>query len=123
MTGSRVNTKIVDLPYSIVNLDDAFFKDFSVQILDENMTYIGGLTGLNIGGSFNLRGFASTSMLRDGFYRLGRYGLSNIERVEVIRGPNAAIYGRSSPGGMVNFISLQPSKETQQSISYAQGSF
>jgi iron complex outermembrane receptor protein len=123
MTGSRVNTKIADLPYSIVNLDDAFFKDFSVQILDENMTYIGGLTGLNIGGSFNLRGFASTSMLRDGFYRLGRYGLSNIERIEVIRGPNAAVYGRSSPGGMVNFISLQPSKDTQQSISYSQGSF
>jgi iron complex outermembrane receptor protein len=123
MTGSRVNTKIADLPYSIVNLDDAFFKDFSVQILDENMTYIGGLTGLNIGGGFNLRGFASTSMLRDGFYRLGRYGLSNIQRVEVIRGPNAAVYGRSSPGGMVNFISLQPSKETQQSISYSQGSY
>jgi iron complex outermembrane receptor protein len=123
MTGSRVNTKIVDLPYSIVNLDNDFFKDFSIQILDENMTYIGGLTGIGIGGGFDLRGFSSTSMLRDGFYRLGRYGLSNIERIEVIRGPNAAIYGRSSPGGMINFISLQPDKETQQSVSYTQGSF
>ena len=123
MAGSRINTKISDLPYSIVNLTNDFFKDYGVQILDENMTYIGGLTGINIGGGFNLRGFSSTSMLRDGFYRLGRYGLSNIERIEIIRGPNAAIYGRSSPGGMINFISLQPSKETQQSISYSQGSY
>ena len=87
------------------------------------MTYIGGLTGINIGGGFNLRGFASTSMLRDGFYRLGRYGLSNIERIEIIRGPNAAIYGRSSPGGMINYISLPPDKETRQSISVSDGSY
>jgi iron complex outermembrane receptor protein len=123
MTGSRVNTPIVDLPYSIVNLTDEFFKDYGITILDENMTYIGGLTGINIGGSFNLRGFSSTSQLRDGFYRLGRYGLSNISRVEIIRGPNAAIYGRSSPGGMINFVSLQPSKETQQNLTLLDGSY
>src|ERR1044071_4976078 len=45
MTGSRVNTKIIDLPYSIVNLTTEFFKDFNIDVLDENMTYIGGLTG------------------------------------------------------------------------------
>ena len=49
----------------------------------------------NIGGGFNLRGFSATSQLRDGFYRLGRYGQSNVDRLEIIRGPNAAIYGRA----------------------------
>jgi iron complex outermembrane receptor protein len=123
MTGSRINTKIIDLPYSIVNLTSEFFKDFNVEILDENMTYIGGLTGINIGGSFNLRGFTSTSQLRDGFYRLGRYGLSNIDRIEIIRGPMAAIYGRSSPGGMVNFVSLQPKPQVEQEISITEGKY
>lgn len=123
MTGSRINTKIVDLPYSIVNLTSEFFNDMGDVVLDENMTYIGGLTGVGIGGGFTLRGFSATSMLRDGFYRLGRYGLSNIDRVEIIRGPNAAIYGRSSPGGMINFISLSPRPQTEQAISIMQGSF
>ena len=123
MTGSRVNEKIANLPYSIVNLTTEFFKDFNIDVLDENMTYIGGLTGINIGGSFNLRGFSSTSQLRDGFYRLGRYGLSNIDRVEIIRGPNAAIYGRSSPGGMVNFVGLQPKKQDQQIFKISEGSY
>src|SRR3954471_447030 len=123
MTGSRVNTKIIDLPYSIVNLTTEFFADFNIDVLDENMTYIGGLTGINIGGSFNLRGFSSTSQLRDGFYRLGRYGLSNIDRIEIIRGPNAAIYGRSSPGGMVNFVGLQPKKQTEQKLTITEGSY
>ena len=30
MTGSRVNTKIEDLPYSVVNLTNDFFKDYGV---------------------------------------------------------------------------------------------
>jgi iron complex outermembrane receptor protein len=123
MTGSRVNTKIIDLPYSIVNLTSEFFQDFNIEILDENMTYIGGLTGIGIGGGFNLRGFPATSQLRDGFYRLGRYGLSNVDRLEVIRGPNAAIYGRSSPGGMINMISLQPKKQEVQSLKITEGSY
>jgi outer membrane receptor protein involved in Fe transport len=123
MAGSRINTKIIDLPYSTVNLTDQFFKDFGTNVLDENMTQIGGLTGLSIGGNFILRGFASTSQLRDGFYRLGRYGASNVDRVEVIRGPNAAIYGRTSPGGMVNFISLQPEKENTQDIFLLNGGY
>src|ERR1043166_9717195 len=117
MTGSRINTKIADLPYSIVNITQEFFKDFNINILDANMTLIGGLTAINIGGSFNLRGFnGATSQMKDGFFRLGRYGLSNIDRIEIIRGPNAAIYGRSSPGGMINFVSLQPKKQDEQQI-------
>jgi iron complex outermembrane recepter protein len=123
MSGSRVNTKVIDLPYSTVNLTDQFFNDFGINLLNETMTQIGGLTGLSIGGNFTLRGFASTSQLRDGFYRLGRYGQSNIERIEVIRGPNAAIYGRTSPGGMVNFVSLQPEKENTQDIFFLNGGY
>lgn len=123
MTGSRINTKIVDLPYSVVNLTNEFFEDFGVLELDDSLTFIGGFTGLNIGGGFNLRGFSSTSQLRDGFYRLGRYGESNIDRIEIIRGPNAAIYGRASPGGMVNMISKQPKTHAQQSLAFTFGSY
>ncbi len=123
MTGSRINTKIVDLPYSVVTLTNEFFEDFGILELDDSMTFIGGFTGLNIGGGFNLRGFSSTSQLRDGFYRLGRYGESNVDRIEIIRGPNAAIYGRASPGGMVNMISKQPKTHAQQSLSFTFGSY
>lgn len=123
MSGSRINTKIIDLPYSTVNLTNEFFEDFGILELNESLTYIGGLTNLGIGGTFNLRGFSSTSQLRDGFYRLGRYGQSNVERLEIIRGPNAAIYGRSSPGGMVNMISKQPKPEEAETITVDNGSF
>jgi iron complex outermembrane recepter protein len=121
MTGSRVAVKIIDLPYTVNVLTSEFFEDFGIFELGDNVTQIGGLTGLDIGGSFNLRGFTSSSQLRDGFYRLGRYGSSNIDRMEIIKGSSAAIYGRTSPGGMVNMISKQPKGKESQKLTLLYG--
>jgi len=93
MTGTRVATQIKDLPYTVNVLTSEFFEDFGMLQLDDTLTQVGGLTGLDIGGSFNLRGFSSTSQLRDGFYRLGRYGQTNVDRIEIIKGPNAGSTG------------------------------
>src|SRR6185436_5718304 len=120
---SRVRTPIIDLPYTVNVLTSEFFDDFAMFELADNVTQIGSFTGLDIGGGFVLRGFSATSQLRDGFYRLGRYGGSNIDRMEVIKGPNAAIYGRTSPGGMVNMISKQPRKTAAQKLTFNFGSY
>ena len=123
MTGTRVATQIKDLPYTVNVLTSEFFEDFGMFQLDDTLTQIGGLTGLDIGGGFNLRGFSSTSQLRDGFYRLGRYGETNVDRMEIIKGPNAGIYGRTSPGGMVNMISKAPKSKDEQKFTFRYGSF
>lgn len=123
MTGTRVATQIKDLPYTVNVITSEFFEDFAMFQLDDTLTQVGGLTGLDIGGGFNLRGFSSTSQLRDGFYRLGRYGQTNVDRMEIIKGPNAGIYGRTSPGGMVNMISKAPKKKDSQKFTLRYGSF
>jgi len=123
MTGSRVKTPIIDLPYTVNVLTSEFFEDFGMFELSDNVTQIGSFTGLDIGGNFNLRGFTSSNQLRDGFFRLGRYGSSNIDRMEIIKGSNAAIYGRSSPGGMINMISKAPRSEPTQKLSFNYGDY
>lgn len=123
MTGSRVATAIIDLPYSVNVLTNEFTKDFALFELSDNITQIGNFTGLDIGGNFMLRGFNSSNQLRDGFFRLGRYGSSNIDRIEVIKGSNAAIYGRSSAGGMINMISKQPMAKASQELSFNFGDY
>ena len=123
MTGSRVAVKIVDLPYTVNVLTNEFFEDFGLFELADNITHVGSFTGLDIGGGFVLRGFSSSSQLRDGFYRLGRYGSSNVDRMEIIKGSNAAIYGRTSPGGMVNMISKQPKSRASDNLTVNIGDY
>ena len=123
MTGSRVATKIVDLPYTVNVMTSEFLEDFGIFELADNIVQIGSFTGLDIGGNFYLRGFQSTYQLRDGFFRLGRYGSSNVDRIEIIKGSNAAIYGRSSPGGMINMISKAPKDRQSEKFTWNTGDY
>ena len=123
MTGSRIKMQIIDLPYSVNVITNEFTKDFGKFEFTDNMTEVSNFTGLDIGGNFMLRGFNSSNQLRDGFFRLGRYGSSNIDRIEIIKGSSAAIYGRTSPGGMINMISKQPKATASQELSFNYGDF
>lgn len=50
-------------------------------------------------------------------------GLIDLERVEVLRGPQSTLYGRSSPAGVVNVISRPPSNQPEMQISALYGSY
>jgi outer membrane receptor protein involved in Fe transport len=55
LTGSRVRTPIIDLPYTVNVLTSEFFEDFALFELADNLVHIGSFTGLDIGGGFTLR--------------------------------------------------------------------
>ena len=49
--------------------------------------------------------------------------LYDIERVEVVKGPNAVFAGISNPGGTVNLIKMKPSFTPQTSVDVSYGSY
>jgi outer membrane receptor protein involved in Fe transport len=48
--------------------------------------------------------------------------LFDIDRVEVLRGPQGTLYGRNTTGGEINFISNRPTAETHAGVSLEYGS-
>ncbi|QJX03356.1 TonB-dependent receptor plug domain-containing protein [Alcanivorax sp. IO_7] len=44
-----------------------------------------------------------------------------LERVEIVKGPTSVLYGRASPGGLVNLTSKKPLFETRQEVTFSAG--
>ena len=50
-------------------------------------------------------------------------GLFDVERIEVLRGPQGTLYGRNTTGGLVHVMSRKPSEELEASASFQYGSY
>lgn len=70
--------------------------------------------GLN---DFNDNNEGPIAVYRDEVYQSAMPGLTfqlfDMERVEVLRGPQGTLYGRNATGGLVHFISKRPTEETE----------
>ena len=75
-------------------------------------------------GQSNVVGVPNMGFFVDGVYVSGNitsYQLDNVERVEVIRGPQAALYGRGTFAGAMNFITRKPGDEMAGKIEVTGG--
>lgn len=89
----------------------------------------------NFGGlwtAYAVRGFAGDENLPTGYLVNGFNGgrgfggtrdVAGIERIEVLKGPNAALFGRGEPGGTVNIVTKVADFDTRGRINLLAGSF
>lgn len=75
--------------------------------------------GLN---DFSESNEAPVAVYVDGVYNATLAGIGfqlyDIERTEVLRGPQGTLYGRNTTGGLVQFITNKPSQETEASLEF-----
>jgi catecholate siderophore receptor len=126
---TRTDTPLLDVPQSVSVVTRGLIQDQSMQSLMDVARYVPG-AGMAQGegnrDAIILRGNSSTSdFFLDGVRDDVEYfrDLYNIAGVEILKGPNAMIFGRGGAGGVVNRVSRQANWEPVREISLQGGSW
>lgn len=121
-TGTRVASKIQDLPFAVNVVTSEFIDDFNALEFGDQFAYTSNVIGYEtISTGYSVRGFEADVQLRNGFRRIGLIDKVSVDRAEVIKGPAASIYGTTLPGGIVNIITKKPKTKAEYRIGFAAG--
>lgn len=128
-TATKTDTPLLDVPQSVSVITSDLIRDQSMQSLADVARYVPG-AGMAQGegnrDTIILRGNASTAdFFLDGVRDDIEYfrDLYNVDRVEVLKGPNAMIFGRAGAGGLVNRVTRQAQWDSQREVTLQGGSW
>ncbi|WP_415880471.1 TonB-dependent siderophore receptor [Methylomonas sp. TEB] len=128
-TATKTDTPIMETPISIQVIPKAVIHDQqAVQLGDAVKNVSGVFQGFSFGGfseTFFIRGFdARNTNYIDGLrWPVSRIPLANAERIEVVKGAAANLYGRIEPGGMINVVTKRPQATPYYSLEQRFGSY
>jgi len=125
VTAERQASSIQDTALSITAFDSTLIESLNLRNQEDLQNYIPATTIQpydisirGIGRMFRaLGGDPGVGTYVDGAYSVDfgiastDNGLYDVERIEILRGPQGTLYGRNSIGGAVNFITTKPSQD------------
>lgn len=136
-TATKTDTPIEKTPQSISVVTNEEMQIRQVSSVKEALGYT---PGVNVGarGASNsydyvaIRGFTANGQsqnnyldglkMQGDFYNDAVIDPYLLERVELMRGPTSVLYGKSSPGGIINMVSKRPTTVTTREIQFKMGS-
>lgn len=142
VTATKREESIYEVPIAVSAFsEDVIFKQGIVDLTDigkfvPNMTVTGFSAGHVSSINVFIRGIGiqdhlittdpGVGVYVDGVYfgrQVGQnWSLANIERVEVLRGPQGTLYGRNTIGGAINIITRKPGDESGGRVTAIAGS-
>lgn len=132
VTARKKSERVEDIPASIAVLDSQTIKDANVRSIDDLRTLAPNVninTRADQSPDVTLRGVGAFGVVQGvGFYvndvqqfegQVVRF--EDIERIEVLRGPQGTLYGGSNIGGAIKYITARPTDEFESEVSLAVG--
>lgn len=128
VSGTRIDTPIKDLPFTVNAFTQQFITDIGARNLGDVVQYAPGVTAgakqiVQADASFMIRGFQQATQT-NGFSSASASATGApfvdtvaIERVEVVKGPASVLYGNVAPGGTVNYITKRPEEKAFSALS------
>jgi len=111
--GGRIAANVMDTPTTVTVLTSEFLNDIGGSRVFDATKYVAGVGEARIPGGEDrttIRGFETGGRRVDGFNTAGRgnYDHGAIDRVEVVKGPDALLHPSGAPGGTVNLVTKKP---------------
>ncbi|EMK3509998.1 TonB-dependent siderophore receptor [Vibrio parahaemolyticus] len=126
-SGTKTDVEWLDVPQAVSVVTKTEMQDRGAVRLVDALDGVAGVNNTLGEGSrdqFMIRGFDSLNdMYRDGMRDDGTLqsyrSLANVERVEIVKGPAGALYGRGSAGGIINLVTKRANGDN---FTYVKGS-
>ncbi|MEQ1780158.1 MAG: TonB-dependent receptor [Hyphomonadaceae bacterium] len=131
--GAKSGIPIEKMPQSVQVVDSNDIIATGARTIEDALRVVPSATVAHsriatfAGNTLRIRGF-SPQQIRNGMYQRFYDGtdpsaLSNVERIEVLKGPSGVLYGQSGIGGIVSIITKQPTDAFQGSVALTGGSY
>lgn len=134
VTARRREESLQEVPISVVAMGG---EDLAVRGLEQiedlsarvpNVSLIGGGATGDAGASFVMRGVPGVGTYIDGVWQADSVGLLRaefveLERVEVLRGPQGTLFGKNTTGGAINIVTARPETEFGARLKTTVGSY
>ncbi|EID9914215.1 ferrichrome porin FhuA [Escherichia coli] len=135
-TGTKTDTPIQKVPQSISVVTAEEMALHQPKSVKEALSYTLGVAVGTRGASNTydyliIRGFAADGQsqnnylnglkLQGNFYNDAVIDPYMLERAEIMRGPVSVLYGKSSPGGLLNMVSKRPTTEPLKEVQFKAG--
>lgn len=118
-----------ELPQAISSVTKELITDRQAFQLADAVKIVSGVTPSSYYNQYNIRGISQNEegQLINGMRTRQYYFLqpltTNIERVEVIKGPASATFASVDPGGSINMVTKKPLSVDRKEVSLSVGSF
>lgn len=135
---SRTSARLLDVPQAIAVLPARLLQDIGALDTKELYKHVSGVTDSPYSSTV-VRGFTQREVLVNGTrgnpygsldgdvnntgFSTSQFRLTNVERVEVLKGPSAVLYGSSEPGGVFNYVTKKPRDQFSAQASVGTGAF
>ncbi len=142
VTAERRETSLQQTPISIAAFSAETMEVKGLETLEDvaaftpNLDIKGGRTGGNISPTYQIRGLTggggaggerSSAMYIDGVFMPRTTGpflnVLDVERIEVLRGPQGTLFGRNSTGGAIRVFTKQPGPDQEAYVKLTAGNF
>ena len=116
-SATKTDTPLDEVPQAVSVIPATVLDDLRSPRIEKALDYAGGVARQNdFGGltmyEYSIRGLTTSEFYKDGFSVNRGYmnpqDPSNVERIDVLKGPASSLYGRGDPGGTINIVSKRP---------------